>query len=255
MGRLVTLLGRSSASSILIPLSVSDVAAGGSIGSAATTVDIYSAFLINQTTAGKALTLATPTQTSLMREVNVSNVGSAGFFMYGWYIRPGASMLYVYVPSVGWRATVSSAQVLSQSAVQVTAPADTSENTLASFAGPGGAIGSNGALLVRASFSFTASAQAKTMRIRIGTTELARFGPGSTSASLDVIWYVTNRNSEASQIGMPPAGSGAGATANAYFTGTENTANAWTLSITGQKGNGGETLALEAYSIELRRFD
>lgn len=62
---------------------IADLPAGGSIGSAATTVDIRSAFTINQTTAGQTITLPNPTVTTGGLRVIVMNIGTEAFLFYG----------------------------------------------------------------------------------------------------------------------------------------------------------------------------
>lgn len=233
--------------------SISDLASGGSIGSAASTVDIYDAVLINQTTDAKVLTFATPSVNAL-RNLTVANVGTAGFYAYGRFIRPGSSHKFVYIPSVGWRRTSSSPQIISQSAVAVTAPADTNENTLATITIPGGVIGSNGRIYIEAYFTVTASTNNKTWRARLGGTALhTGVTASATVVSVGTIISIANRNSEASQIGTSFTGNGVSATA--LPTGTVDTTTDQTLIITGQKATGAETMTLAQYTVRLERFD
>ena len=63
-------------------LAISDLATGGSITTAAN-INIYTAFNVNQTTAGQTLTLPTPTQNAVNKSVFVINSGSASFTVYG----------------------------------------------------------------------------------------------------------------------------------------------------------------------------
>jgi hypothetical protein len=73
-------------------LSVSNIAAGGNIGTAAATVDQYTAFYIQQTTAGQVLTLPAPTSATPGKEATVGGGTSAtqSFTMYGVVLAPGA---------------------------------------------------------------------------------------------------------------------------------------------------------------------
>jgi hypothetical protein len=64
-------------------LDVGDVATGGYIGAAAATVDLYTAFLVTQSTAGQTLTLPTPTTPFAGKVAYVKNMGSASFSLYG----------------------------------------------------------------------------------------------------------------------------------------------------------------------------
>lgn len=227
---------------------VSDVAAGGSIGSA----DIYNVIGVNQTTASKVLTIATPADGN-PRAVVIANIGSAGFWMYGRFIRPGGSHEFVYVPSVGWRRTSSGDQVIAHSAAALTAPADTSENALVSLTIPGGVIGANGAVITHEKWSYTNSANAKTFRVRYGSTLMYAFGATTTTAFIKST-FITNRNSESSQIGDSNVAA-FGTTTQTFYTGTVDTSADFTLNITGQKASGGESLILESYSITVRRSD
>ena len=74
----------------------------GSIGAAASTVDIYTNFTIAQTTAGQTITLPAPTSTTTGRLIYVTNVGSAGYNMAGSVVSPGVTMQFV------WNNTTSS---------------------------------------------------------------------------------------------------------------------------------------------------
>jgi hypothetical protein len=67
----------------LATTTIANLATGGSIGTAATTVDICSAFNINQTTAAQALTLPSPTIADAGLLVKISNVGTAPFTLNG----------------------------------------------------------------------------------------------------------------------------------------------------------------------------
>lgn len=77
----------------LATLPISDLSLGGNIGTASTTVDIASSFNINQATAGQAITLPNPTETTAGQLVVVSNTGSASFTMYGNLIAPNQRVL------------------------------------------------------------------------------------------------------------------------------------------------------------------
>jgi len=78
-------------------LALTNFAAGGSIGSAATTVDIYTAISVNQTTAAQTLTIPAPTANTIYgRTVLLSNIGTAGFTVNGTTINPGTSTTIVW---------------------------------------------------------------------------------------------------------------------------------------------------------------
>ncbi len=106
-------------STLFTALAISDVAAGGNIGSAATTVDVATTFNVNQTTAGQTLTLPNPTSATSGRIAFVNNVGSASFNMYGSVIGTGKSNAFIWNGSA-WVTTVS----LSGSVVNVVGTLD-----------------------------------------------------------------------------------------------------------------------------------
>jgi hypothetical protein len=67
----------------LATLVIANNPTGGVIGTAATTVDVASAFNINQTTAAQALTLPTPTIADAGLLVKVTNVGTVSYTLNG----------------------------------------------------------------------------------------------------------------------------------------------------------------------------
>lgn len=237
---------------------ISDVSAGGSVGAADVTVDLARPIRINQTTSAKDLTLAAPTRGLPMLQP-VENVGTAGFWMYGRYIRPGGCHIFIYDATLAaWRRTASSPQIIAQDyGNPVTAPAnDTNDNTLASVSFPGGVIGANGRVWAYCSFTNTVSANAKTFRMKIGSTTLCQFPSTSTSGTLDTQWRFANKNDQAAQIGLPTNSGGTGTTTQtAANTATVDTSAAWTLNITAQKATGSETVVLTGYTIVVERFD
>jgi hypothetical protein len=85
---------------------ISDLASGGAIGTAAATVDVYTVFNINQTTASQTLSLPTPTVTTAGRLVYVNNVGSASFTMYDSVIAAGRSNAFIW-NGTAWVTSVS----------------------------------------------------------------------------------------------------------------------------------------------------
>lgn len=233
-------------------VAVADVSAGGAIGTAAATVDVSQIALVNQTTASKVLTIPTPSS-ALAMFYTLANVGTAGFYAYGRYIRPGASHEFLYVPSVGWRCTVSSAQVIEQNWVGATAPAnDTNENTLFTATIPGGVMGANGVLSIRTKWQYTNSANNKVFRARLGASQLCTF-TATTSGCGAFVWDINNRNSESAQLGTN--GGGGGVAGGTVDTATIDTSADQTLTITAQKATGTETVTFLGVSVILQRFD
>lgn len=78
-----------SPNSTLAPLTVTNKATGGVLGTALTTTDVNSSFNLNQTTTGQTITLANPTVVAGSRVVTITNVGTATFGFYGQNIGSG----------------------------------------------------------------------------------------------------------------------------------------------------------------------
>lgn len=62
-------------------LAVSNLAGGGPVGPAVSTVDVASIITINQTTAAQTIILPSPTDNAIGHEVLIINIGSATFTM------------------------------------------------------------------------------------------------------------------------------------------------------------------------------
>lgn len=137
--------------------------------------------------------------------------------------------------------------VQAQSAAQVTAPSDTNDNTLATITIP--VLGANDAIRISGlKFSFTGSVNLKTLNIKLNGNVL---WTASISTSTTVTYFpapivISNRGTS-SQVG------GSSLSTVAYPTSTVNTTSPTTLTITGQKATGSETLILEAYTVEILR--
>jgi hypothetical protein len=82
-------------------VAVANLPGGGSIGTAATTVDISTAFTVNQTTAAQTISLPNPTVATGGRIVFVINIGSAAFTMLGLTVSP-ASVLFAMWTGSAW---------------------------------------------------------------------------------------------------------------------------------------------------------
>lgn len=81
---------------VLRALTTANFAANGSLGTAATTVDLFSTVLIPQTTAGIAVTLPSPTNTTAGRRLVVGNTGTTSVTVGGAAIPSGQSIEYVW---------------------------------------------------------------------------------------------------------------------------------------------------------------
>ena len=89
-----------SGATILAAMTITNLAAGGPIGTAAATVDVKTTFNINQTTASQTISLPSPTDTTAGRIVYMNNVGTVGFTMLSQRVEAGQSR------SAIWNGTV-----------------------------------------------------------------------------------------------------------------------------------------------------
>ena len=150
-----------------------------------------------------------------------------------------------------------SPRVLAVSGTAASAAADTLENVLATITIPAGSIGANGQLWVYTLWSYTNSANIKTMRVRLGgasgTQALAI--SQNTSTHFADLRIIQNVNAENSQIffdrgSVPHPGATSVGTS---ITAAIDTSAATTLVLSGQKASAGETLTLSAYSVMVVR--
>lgn len=144
-------------------------------------------------------------------------------------------------------------RVIGASGVAVPVTGTTSETSLAGITIPANAMGPNGILRITALFSYTNSANNKTLRYRFGNGLSGTIFAASvltTTAATRLTQTIQNRNSASSQIGGLVNGS-LGGTSSASITGTIDTTASKTLTISGQLANTGETITLESYIVEL----
>lgn len=143
--------------------------------------------------------------------------------------------------------------LLAQSFADVTVPADTTEDTLATITVPANALGANGALLVHVAFSGTNSANTKILRVRYsgaaGTTVAATI---STNVNAAMTLMIGNQNAAGSQR-WTTVGSISIAPTPISTTSAVDTTGPTTLVLTGQKQLGAETMTLNGYSIWVLR--
>lgn len=78
------------------PVAVANLASGGSIGSAATTVDIASYITLNQTTASQTVTIPTPTVITAGKKVVITNIGSAAVTILAISVGAGVSIQAIF---------------------------------------------------------------------------------------------------------------------------------------------------------------
>jgi hypothetical protein len=164
---------------------------------------------------------------------------------------------YVHSGS-GWvelGAALGALRTICHSAVASALTGATTEAILASIAIPGGAMGPNGVLRVTTEWSYTNSANTKTLRTRLGSglsgTVFDLIAP-TTNAFQRRQCDIKNRNANNAQMAPPSAYiAGFGTSTGAVLTGAVDTSAAQTLAITGQLTNAGETITLESYRVEL----
>ena len=139
--------------------------------------------------------------------------------------------------------------VIAKSGVAVPLTGTTSETTLATITIPAGAMGANGLIRVSSVWSYTNSANNKTLRCRFGGTSVAAsIFTTTTSAPLNCL--IANRNSASSQVVGLASGLFA-ATNTTLTTPAINTANAVDITLLGTLASGSETITLESYLVEL----
>lgn len=148
--------------------------------------------------------------------------------------------------------------ILGVSGVASSAGANTTENVLATVTIPAGMMGPNGLLRIYSLWSYTNSANNKTLRIRLGgaggTQALAI--TQTTSTHMSDIRFIQNANAQNVQVfhdrGSIPVGGGTASGTN--VSAAIDTSAATTLVFTGQKASSGETLTLSSYLVELLRM-
>jgi hypothetical protein len=143
--------------------------------------------------------------------------------------------------------------LLAASAVAIPLTGTTNETALATIPIPAGAMGLNGGLLISSLWSFTNSANVKTLRQRLGGMAGTAFLSTSptTNATLCDLRHIRNRNSAASQCGSLSGSAPFGLTSNAIVAGAIDTSVPQDFVITGQLASAGETITLERYEVWL----
>lgn len=163
---------------------------------------------------------------------------------------PGSGITTVNGTSctIGSSCTVSP-YLLAQSGAAVSAPVDTTEDTLATITVPANSMGANGCVEIKTMWTTTNSANVKTMRVRFGGTVYYGFGATATAANTSVA-RVCNTNATNAQVGGYSAHSfGSDAQTGSLVTTAVDTTSAATILITGQKASSGETITLNSYSV------
>ena len=130
----------------------------------------------------------------------------------------------------------------------------TDETTLATVTIPANAIGANGTVEIYAVYSYTNSANSKTLRIRFGgTSGTAYFNTASTTtANFRTNFTIANANSTNAQVGGSPAGLIA-ASSTAASTSSVDTTAPVDIVFRGLLANSSETITLVHYWVRVTR--
>jgi hypothetical protein len=148
-------------------------------------------------------------------------------------------------------ATLGTWRVLAASAVAVSHTGDTLETALATIAVPANAMGPNGQLRVTTQWSYTNSANGKTLRVRFGGTSGTSYLAQTSTATASAVFEnrIANRGAANSQIGN--SNISFGPTTASAVTSAVDTAAAVNLVLAAHLANAGETVTLECYLVEL----
>lgn len=117
---------------------------------------------------------------------------------------------------------------------------------------PADILGPHGSLEIHHVWSYTNSANTKTLRVRFGGTSgtSAQLPQPTTTATAQLSCFIRNQNSKTSQIYFAPSSSNTFVTSSSSLaTSTIDTSVAQDILIGGQLTNTGEFVKLEAYRI------
>lgn len=146
--------------------------------------------------------------------------------------------------------------LIAQLYANASAPADTTEDTLATIAVPANSLLANGCLDVDLLWTVTASTNNKTLKIYLGTTGTTAYASPVVSAvgvaAVRTMTHICNANATNAQVGgMSTGGFGTTGTVAPLTTGAVDTTSSANLIITGQKASAGEVLTLVDYSVRV----
>lgn len=145
-------------------------------------------------------------------------------------------------------------RIIANSAVQSSHTGNTSETTLATVTVPAGAMGPNGVVYIWVLYSWTNNGNNKTPRVRwngTGGTIVHGF-TATTSNGEQALIIIRNRNSASSQITQTAGYAGIGTMTAAHVTDTVNTTSAVDIVMRGILGNSADSIAIEAYTVEVQ---
>lgn len=124
------------------------------------------------------------------------------------------------------------------------------ETTLFTLPVPGNTMGANGILDITWMTTCTNNANAKTFKIKLGSTTFRSTSPSSTLTTYQG-YFIANRNATNSQIG--PVSNWNTGSASGQLTGAEDTTTNLNLLITCTLGNTGDTATLDCVFVRLSR--
>jgi hypothetical protein len=244
--------------------------AGAKIALAYTKADIGLGNVDNTSDANKPV--STATQTALDLKLDDSQAAAFGLTLLGCIdVAAAKTALALVKADVGLanvdntsdaNKPVSTAQQTAldqkirtiKSAVAVSHTGSVAEVQLAAIVIPAGSMGPNGRIELELHYSFTGSANVKTMRARWaaigGTAFLSQSASGATLVQARYNPFIANRN--ANNIQQLHGGSFIGTSAAALIAdGAIDTTVAQTIYITGQLATAGETIKLESYIAKI----
>lgn len=132
----------------------------------------------------------------------------------------------------------------------------TAETVLRTITIPAGSMAANGRIICEFKVSRSGAGGAATIRARLGGIGGdIMFSVSLSSANATGIYRVTieNQNSASSQVGCASGVTGAGNSASAIYTGTQNTGSAADLVITAELVNSGDSVTLVRSDVEVVR--
>ncbi|NIE67475.1 hypothetical protein [Burkholderia sp. Ax-1719] len=180
-------------------------------------------------------------------------LGTAAVQNVGAFLQPANNLSDVSSPLAACQ-NILAPYVLAQSAVRQSVTGTLTETTLATVTIPANAVGPNGGIRITSLWSFTNDSNTKTQRIYLGGTGGALFQntANGTAAVLQQFTMIRNRGASNSQVGFVSTFDGGFASnANALVTSAIDMTQAQTLVFTGLLTNTGDTVALEAYTVEI----
>ena len=139
--------------------------------------------------------------------------------------------------------------VLAQSGASTSVTGTVSKTALATITIPGGMLGANGIIRIIPLFSYTNSANNKTLSTELNGTAVVSAVVTTTADDQFIIIYRAANSTTAQKYYV--GGTGIGPIASAIGTAAINTANDVILTISGTLANTGETITLEAYTVEI----